>query len=521
MAAAFVAGALSALAMPPFYAFPILFVTLPVLVWLMDATAADPPAGFFTRFRRGFVTGWVFGFGYFLAGLWWVGDALLVEADQYAWMLPFALTLLPGVLAVFWGVATGLAVFFWSEGWPRLLVLSGFLALGEFLRGTMFTGFPWNTIGYAAMPVPCAMQSAALLGLYGVTVLALPAFSLLALRPLSGRGRTGPILFALAMAALVLAHLGYGATRLSFLPTKWREGVTLRIVQPDIDQAEKWSPDMETHNFQTLIDLSSPGLANPPPGGERITHIIWPESSFPFVLTQRPDALTALAQLIPDGTMLIAGALRTEPPVAGDRRTRVFNSIYTINDDGEIVGAADKVHLVPFGEYLPLREWAEAIGIRQLTHLNGDFEPGTGRLLLDAGKAGRFLPLICYEIIFPGSAVTGTERPDFIVNVTNDAWYGITPGPYQHWHQAILRGVEEGLPVVRAANNGISSVTDAMGRTVALLGLGQRGVIDAKLPMSVPAPPYVHWGNLPFFGICAVFLLVGAIAGRALRSDSH
>lgn len=528
--AALVAGALSALAMPPFYAFPILFLTLPVFVWLMDATAADPPAGVVRRFLRGFATGWLFGFGYFLAGLWWVGNAFLVEADKFAWMLPFAVTILPALLAIFWGVAAGVANLVWREDWPRILLLSALLALAEFLRGTLFTGFPWNALGYAAMPVPLAMQSAAVVGLYGVTVLCLPVFGVLALRPLPGRAPPGTRLYLAMVLLLVAAHLGYGAWRLNALPQQWREGVTIRIVQPDIDQAEKWSPEMEARNFRTLLELSAPGLGATSPDGGRITHIIWPESSFPFILTERPDALTALARLIPDGTMLIAGALRVEPPGAGSRagaggtRERVFNSVFTIDGDGTITGAADKVHLVPFGEYLPLQEWAERVGIEQLTHLHGGFEPGIGRPLLDAGAAGRFLALVCYEIIFPGAAITGADakgRPDFIVNVTNDAWYGITPGPYQHWHQAVLRGVEEGLPVVRAANNGISSITDATGRTVAHLDLGRRGVVDARLPLPAPATIYARLGDLPFFVLCAVFMFLGLFGGKFSNRTGH
>ncbi len=522
--AALVAGALSALAMPPFYAFPILFLTFPVFIWLMDATAADPPGGVVRRFLRGFATGWLFGFGYFLAGLWWVGNAFLVEADKFAWMLPFAVTILPAILAIFWGVAAGVANLAWREDWPRILLLSAVLALAEFLRGTLFTGFPWNALGYATMPVPLAMQSAAVVGLYGVTVLCLPVFGVMALRPLPGRAPPGTRLYLAMVFLLVVAHLGYGAWRLNALPQQWREGVTIRIVQPDIDQAEKWSPEMEARNFRTLLELSAPGLSGQSPDDGRITHIVWPESSFPFILTERPDALTALAQMIPDGTMLIAGALRVEPPGAGGSRERVFNSVFTIDGDGTITGAADKVHLVPFGEYLPLQEWAERVGIEQLTHLHGGFEPGIGRPLLDAGAAGRFLALVCYEIIFPGAAITGSDakgRPDFIVNVTNDAWYGITPGPYQHWHQAVLRGVEEGLPVVRAANNGISSITDATGRTVAHLDLGRRGVVDARLPLAAPATYYTRWGDLPFFIFCGVFVFLGLFGGKFVNRTGH
>ncbi|MEC9343695.1 MAG: apolipoprotein N-acyltransferase [Pseudomonadota bacterium] len=521
--AALVAGALSALAMPPFHFFPVLFVTLPVLVWLVDATAADPPAGVLARFRRGFATGWFFGFGYFLAGLWWLGNAFLVEADQYAWMLPIALTVLPALLAVFWGAATGIAVLAWREGWPRILLLSALLALGEYLRGMLFTGFPWNTIGYAAMPAPVAMQTASLIGLYGVTVLSLPVFGLLALRPLPERGGRSAGLFALVVLLLAAVHLGYGAWRLHAVPAEFREGVVLRIVQPSIDQAEKWSPEMEARNFNLLLELS----ALPPAEGGTVSkadepaprpvpsHIIWPESAFPFVLTERPDALSALDRLLPEGTMLIAGAMRVEPTRDGGKWGRVFNSIYTIDAGGGIGGAADKVHLVPFGEYLPLRELAESLGIRQLTHLEGGFEPGAAHRLLEAGPAGSFLPLICYEIIFPGVTRAQVARPDFIVNVTNDAWYGLTPGPYQHWHQAVVRGVEEGLPVVRAANNGISSVTDAAGRTRAFIALGRRGVLDARLPLPVPATLYTRMGEMFFHVFCVVFLIFGLFWARS------
>ena len=236
--AAFLAGALSALALPPFYAFPVLFITLPVFIWLMDATAADPAAGVLSRFTRGFTTGFMFGFGYFLAGLWWVGNAFLVEADEFAWMLPIAIMALPSALAMFTGLATAVAGIFWRDGWGRLVLLSVCLAGSDYLRGTLFTGFPWNVFGYAAMPVPLLMQSAALIGTYGVGLLALMVFSLPAAlaSPLQVRGK-GWKVHAWLCLLLGLAHPAYGAWVLYANPQQAATANRVRIVQPAIDQS--------------------------------------------------------------------------------------------------------------------------------------------------------------------------------------------------------------------------------------------------------------------------------------------
>jgi len=520
---ALLAGAASSFAMAPFFAWPILFATFPVLVWLMDSTAADPGRGLFARLWQGFAVGWWFGFGYFLAGLWWIGNAFLVEADNYAWMLPFAVAALPALLAVFWGVGCACARLFWREGWPRLLSLALFLSLAEYLRGFLFTGFPWNAVGYGAMPSPLAMQAASVVGLWGVTLLAIPVFGLAALRPLadaaSGRGAAR---FAALAGLVVLVDLGFGTWRLAAHPTILVDAVKLRLVQPAIDQAEKWSPEMEDRNFRLLLELSAGERTLANGGGMAgVTHLIWPESAFPFVLTQRRDALAALARLIPDGAVLIAGALRVEPPAAGGQRERVFNSVYVIDSQGEIAGAADKVHLVPFGEYLPFPALAERLGLSQLTHLDGGFEPGVVRPLLDGGQAGRLLALVCYEIIFPGAAASPEGRPAAIVNLTNDAWFGFSPGPFQHLHQATLRGVEEGLPVLRVANDGVSSVTDPVGRSILRIGLGERAAADAGLPSPLAATPYARFGDVLFFMMCGCFFSAMVVTRRNDTSSGH
>lgn len=514
---AFAAGALSALSMPPFDLFPVLFLTFPAFVWIMDGVAAEPAKGL-GKLAAAFSAGWWFGFGYFLVGMWWVGNALLVEGGDAVYFLPVAILALPAALAIYWGVAAALAQIFWIDGWRRPVVLAAALASMEFLRGALFTGLPWNAIGYAAMPVPVMMQKASVLGLWGVTLLAIAVFaspSLLAprIRP----GQAWPVLFA---AALVAADVSFGFWRLAANPPAFVDGVSLRVVQPAIDQAEKWSPDLAARNFRTLLDLSTAAVDGGMQGLSGTDLLLWPETAFPFVLTVRRDALAELGAMLPDGTLLVAGAIRVEPPAAGRDRELAFNSVYTIDPDGQIVEAADKTHLVPFGEYLPFRELLELAGFPRLARLDGGLESGPGRVLLDGGPAGLFLPLICYEIIFPVEANHVSPRPGFIVNVTNDAWFGYSPGPFQHHRQAVLRGVEAGLPVVRSANNGISSVTDGAGRRVASLGLGQRGAFDAPLPAPLAATPFSRFGNAAFFTLAAFFFVLAA-SGLIRRADRH
>ncbi len=497
---AFLFGGLSALAMAPANMYWILFITFPVLVWLIDGTSADPARGFIRRLTPSFITGWWFAFGYFLAGLWWIGAALLVEAESFAWLVPFAVLGIPAFLALFWALAIAIAQIFWSEDWRRIVLLAAAIGIAEFARGHVLTGFPWNTIGYAALTTPVMMQSVSLLGLYGITPLAILVFAtpaIIAPQTAPRKSRVWPlIIFSLG---LTLAHFGYGTLRLQENPLRFVDDVKLRVVQPAILQEDKWLPENEDRIFQSYISLS----------GEKnngITHYIWPESAFPFILTQRRDALAAMAKLLPQDTFLITGAMRVEQGTREKLDLRVFNSVYIINHNGEIIGASDKTHLVPFGEYLPFQEFAESLGLQQIVSGDSGFTPGSSRTILAAGRAGSFLPLICYEIIFPGmdeihnsNEKNDARRPRWIVNVTNDAWFGNTTGPYQHFQQSVVRGVEEGLPVVRAANNGISAVSDPYGRIVNSLALGERGFLDSRLPKPAPTTLYQLYRNAGFF----------------------
>jgi apolipoprotein N-acyltransferase len=386
------------------------------------------------------------------------------------------------------------------------------------LRGHVLTGFPWNAFGYALAPTPTMMQSAALVGLWGLTlgtfiVFAAPA----ALVRASGAYRGGDRLFVVLAAALLVAHVAYGVVRIAGTPEQVSEGTRLRIVQPAIPQDEKWIDENADRIFALQLDLSEIGNGR---GGDPIESfdlIVWPESAFPFYLEERPDALVALADLLPLGTTLISGAARLAPGRSGETE-RVFNSVLLIGDDGEVLDAYDKAHLVPFGEYLPFQSTLESIGLSQLTGVPGGFTAGPGRRTIPLADAPAFGPLICYEIIFPGAATEVDQRPDWLLNVTNDAWYGDTPGPRQHFHQARLRAVEEGLPLVRAANTGISAIVDAYGNRIASLGVGEQGVVDGFLPWAGPQTVYSRFGDLPFW-ITVLGILCAATIAHFKKSN--
>ena len=500
---AFVAGGISALAMAPFHAFPVLWLTFPVLVWLLDGSQDRTVKGTMRRFRPALAVGWWFGFGYFLAGLWWIGLAFLVEADQFGWMMPIAVVALPAGLALFWAVAAGISAMFWREGWRRIIILAIAMTLMEWVRGTVLTGFPWNTVGYALAPNVVFMQAGSLFGLYGLTAVALLVFSAPAV--LGGdreEQRRGNRVFLAVAAAIFLAVPAYGFIRLAPLPEQLpqHEDVRLRIMQPAIAQSEKWKPENAAAIIERYLELSNSATSPEHPGIVGVTHLIWPESAFPFILTRHPKILAAIADLLPTGTTLITGAIRELAPSGPSDTRKIYNAIYVIDHTGEIADAYDKVDLVPFGEFLPFADLLERFGLRQLAGDKSGFEAGQARRALRASPAPAFTPLICYEAIFPARSVSetksGTEPAEWLLNLTNDAWFGDTPGPAQHFHQARLRSVERGQPLVRAANTGISAIVDPYGRIQAMRKLGARGVFDGTLPRSLPMTWYAQFGDL-------------------------
>lgn len=511
IAIAILAGAGSALALPPLGWFPVLWITLPVLVLLLDRTPVRVDKSRLAQFWPGFLVGWCFGFGYFVGGLWWIGAAFLVDAATFAWMMPAAVLALPAGLALFWGLGAGVARIFWSRGWPRIVVLAIALSLVEWLRGHVLTGFPWNAFGYTLMPVPLMMQVASLVGVWGVTFFAF----LVAAAPILWFSRDPHARFAdrlafFVLVALFAADLGFGAVRLATADRAMVPDVRLRLVQPMIAQDEKWASGQDDEILGRYLSLSATGMEDGKPAP--FTHLIWPETAFPFLLAERPNALASIGALLPEGTTLITGAARAEADPDEDVEARVFNSLYTIDADGLVVDTYDKVDLVPFGEYLPFERFLRGLGLRQLVALPGGFEAGDRRRTLPIAGAPAFSPLICYEIIFAGSVIDDANRPGWLVNVTNDAWFGDTPGPWQHLHQAVVRAVEEGLPVARAANSGVSAIIDPYGRILTRLGVDSVGVVDGPLPAAIRGTIYSKYRDSLYF---VLIILAGAVAFTA------
>lgn len=478
---AFVFGAFAALALAPVNLFIAAFVSFSVLLWLLEGAVGNPSSGIIGRNMPAFLVGWAFGLGYFVAGLWWTANALLVEADEYAWALPLAIFGLPAYLAIFYGLATMLARLLWTDGGLRLFSLAAAFGLMEWLRGFVLTGFPWNAIGQALMPFPLMMQSVFLTGSLLMNVIAVFIFASPGL--LVG-GRRSSWAFIVAML-LLGAHLGYGAYRLNFREpesTQLATAPVVRIVQPMIDQAAKINDSERGRIFEEHLALTR----EPPPAGGKVPDIIlWPETSIPFILTRNPDALSKIADTLSDGQILIAGAVRVESDNAIDN-PRFYNSIYMIDSQGQIIGAADKVHLVPFGEYLPLETLWSKIGLTAIAaDMPGGYSAATNRQLLTTPAGLKLWPLICYEVVFPELSSDVNERADAIVNVTNDGWFGNSSGPYQHFQQARIRAVEFGVGLIRNSNSGISAIINPYGELLKGLDYQVKGFVDGPIPHKI------------------------------------
>lgn len=471
---ALIAGAFAVLAEPPFDFMAAGFVAFPLLVLLLDGEAAVPGAGFLRRLAPSFATGWWFGFGFFLAGLWWIGNALLFEADRFAWALPIATMALPALLAVYFGLATALAALCWRNEIGRIFALAAAFGLTEWLRSFLFTGFPWNPLGQMAMPAPLLMQSSALVGPFAMNALAVLLFALPALA-VRRRYRRLAVLFGLTLFS---AHAGFGYFRLA-APFDENPAIALRIVQPSTPLGGIWTGEGRDRIFSDLIALTT----QPVQTTVMPELVVWPETAVPFLFAEKPEALSAIGDALAPGQMLMAGAVRNE----GGEADRFYNSLVAIDEKGAILDAADKVHLVPFGEYVPLPSLMRAIGVEQIAQQIGGYTPANRRRLITAPNGRVFLPLICYEAIFPAEVAADAGKADVLINLTVDTWFGDTPGPWQHLRQTQLRAVETGLPVIRAANSGISAIIDSRGRILDALALGAAGVLDARLPLAKTA----------------------------------
>ncbi len=486
-------GVLATAALPPVHLVVLLVPAFVGLVWLIDASP---------RPRAAFAAGWWFGFGHFTAGLYWIAFALLTKPERFGWMVPFAVFGLSAFLALFPACAALLTRAVGGGGAGRILVFGAAWTALEWVRGWAFTGFPWNLTGTAWVFSDGMIQLAAVTGVYGLSLLSVAAAAMPAVLT-DGGAWAGRKAVPVAAAFIVLGVVwGGGLVRLAGAGDAVVPDVRLRLVQPNIDQKLKWRPELRQQHVLGQVRMST-AAAGATQGNAAPTHVIWAETAAALFLGSDPASLGVIGGAAPPSGLIITGTIRRTPP--GEKPFRIWNSLQAVDDRARVVGTYDKFHLVPFGEYVPFRG---LLNIAKVTEGQVDFSRGPGVRTLRLPGLPPVSPLICYEVIFPGRVADRQDRPGWLLNITNDAWYGRSSGPYQHFAAARMRAVEEGLPLVRVAGTGISAVVDAYGRTVARLGLGRAGVIDSALPAPLAgATPYGRLGDR------IVLLILIAVAG--------
>ncbi len=490
---ALAAGALAALALPPLHVLPVVLVAFPILLTLIDTSGRAIVAA-----RRG----WWFGFGYHLIGLYWITEAILFEAARFWWLVPLAVPALAAVLAVFIAIPAGIA-WFAARGASgraapaRLMVLAGGWVLADIARQFVATGFPWNPLG-SIWAVPgefgdVMLQPAALISVHGLTMVTV----VLAGAPMLrwwGRG---------VCLAILLAWVGFGVSRMASPPPP-DQNLRVVLVQGNVPQGQKWDPALLRGVFERYLRLTHDGLSEAGAQGPVPYAVVWPETASPYQLGSDVAARDAIATAS-HGEPVLAGAVRF------DEQERPRNTMFAITGRGIVASLYDKWHLVPFGEYQPI--WAR-IGIQLVP--GGGFAFGPGPETLRVPGVPPVGPLICYEAIFPGQVVNEADRPDWIVNVTNDAWFGTSAGPRQHLAAARLRAVEEGLPLLRAANTGITAAFDARGHEIARIEMQQTGFRTVTLPGALPRTVFGRFG-LIMPGVLALGLLGAGLMLGSLR----
>lgn len=486
---AVLSGVAVAAALPPAHVLPLLIVGFTSLTWLT--------AGSRTRWRA-FLTGWWFGIGHFLAAFYWIGAALLTDPERYGAVVVPAVIGLAAGFALFTGAALALVHVSRARGLARVVALAVAWALAEWLRGHILTGFPMGLIGTVWTVSDAMVQVVSLVGVYGLGFITVLAAAMPAC--LAGTGDLRQRWLPVGAAGLLLVAIGlFGVVRLAGAPDGTVPDIRLRLVQLSVPQDLKW----QTEARDAIVAEYFATTRNP--GFDLISHVIWPETALPYRVADEPVLLEALAELVPANGLLFTGSVRSDIEAGGLRR--YWNSVFAIDGQGVPVATYDKAHLVPFGEFMPFRS---VVSAAKLTHGTVDFTNGPGAVTLALPGLPPLSPLICYEAIFPGAvvALNGATRPAWLLNVTNDGWFGTTSGPYQHFASARLRAVEEGLPLIRAANSGISAVVDAHGRVKGKLGVNRRGVLDGELPVALGSPPlYARIGD----GLLFCMLVVAAI----------
>lgn len=492
---AFALGALMVSAMPPWCLWPALFIGLSGF-YIFLSTVTKPKAAFFY--------GWLFGFAYFVISLSWIANALLVEGNDFAWVWPLAVAGLPALLALFPALACMLIVKFGTltrfSGYLSFVVM---LMTFEWLRGHIFTGFPWNLYGYTWSNTLEIAQIASVGGIYWLTLATCMWATLLGFLFIWPQKKWIKAAFILFLILDMGGSYAYGHYRMKKNYTDMQTGVAVRLVQPNIPQEDKWNPEKAQENLQKLLKLSASEHLN----GFVNTIIVWPETALnEYILKDGTSAAAMKAVLsgYDKPVALLSGVLRSETDEDGNRK--YFNSLVAFDRSLNRIATYNKSHLVPFGEYIPFKE---LIPLKPFVQYAG-FEQGNGIVTADLKDFGiplTYTPLICYEIIFSGKTA-GTPRPEFIVNITNDAWYGDSAGPRQHFAMAQFRAIEEGVPVIRSANTGISGIIDPLGRVTYRENLNKQAGNNVALPKKVVSTTYFSKLKDSLFFITLGFLLL-------------
>ena len=446
--------------------------------------------------RNFWMIGFSFGFGQGAISMSWLVHALLISPAQFGNLIP----LIPLGFGLFFGLFASfptLCCYKAKSLSSQVLIFAGSFTIFEWIRSWLFSGFPWNLVGSVWTAHLSILQTASFCGVYGLTLLSIIWFCI-------------PVLiikkkykFALFSSVLFLLSLGFGNLRLYEANHEYEWGVELRLIQPNIPQTLKWNADEAEENFMKHVKLSKNS------GFEKISHVLWSETAVPYPLDINDEIRAMTMMAVKQDTSLITGGLR----VADEERRQLANSIFVLNDLGQIINTYDKSHLVPFGEYIPLRG---ILPFDKIVPISSDFKAGPGPQTIRIPNAPPAGMLVCYEIIFPGQVVNKNQhRPSWLINVTNDAWYGISAGPYQHLAAAQMRAVEEGLPVVRVAGTGISAVINPWGEIINSLPLGSEGVLDSKLPKKLEKITfYGRLGNvIPLF-FSLMFIFIGIILNK-------
>lgn len=486
--AAFLLGILMTLSLPPIGFFPVLLLCVPAFLFLARRSETK---------LKSFLTGWLFGCGYFIFGLYWVSAALFVDIEQWKWVLPLSLVAGPAVLALFYGFIPLLSHRWKDNAAAHALITVAAWSGIEWLRGHILTGFPWNLAGYTWNHAPPIMQISSVTGIYGLTLLTL----FWAATP-SYAGHKKLLRFSLTLFAVVVLS---GALRLYLHPAVQNGKHTVRIVQANIPQTMKWDKDEDWRNLEKHVKLSGESK-NP------VTFVVWPETAVTSDLKLFPEIARYISMKMPEKSIGLLGSLRVTYDMHG--RENFHNSVTALGGKGEVLGTYNKFHLVPFGEYIPFRGKLNMTPLALAIANIGDFTPGDGNKTLKIDGLPPVSPLVCYEAIFPREVVDQNDRPDWMVNVTNDGWYGKTAGPHQHFEITRVRAIEEGLPLARAANTGISAMIDPLGRVIARTELGQETYIDAILPAPLPKTLYAKLGDVIFFAALLLLTLFGVKNGR-------